>query len=79
MADCHVRSSLNVLIVHQIWNKPRLQGRPRGSVRVGGKMIQYYKKRKKRVMASELEVAAWLAAADLGPKDSVRNSLKLFT
>ena len=45
MADCRVKQS-TVSTATRYGIKPRIQGCPRGSVRIGGQNIRYYKKKK---------------------------------
>ena len=44
MADCRVKQS-TVSTATRYGIKPRIQGCPRGSVRIGGEKIRYYKKK----------------------------------
>ena len=44
MADCRVKQ-LTVSTATRYGIKPRIQGCPRGSVRIGGQNIRYYKKK----------------------------------
>ena len=48
MADCRVKQS-TVSTATRYGIKPRIQGCPRGSVRIGGQKIRYYKKKKNRL------------------------------
>ena len=47
MADCRVKQA-TISTATRYGIKPRIQGRPRGSVRIGGQNIRFYKKKKKK-------------------------------
>ena len=47
MADCRVKQA-TVSTATRYGIKPRIQGCPRGSVRIGGQNIRFYKKKKKK-------------------------------
>ena len=47
MADCRIKQ-LTVSTATRYGIKPRIQGCPRGSVRIGGQKIRYHKKKKKK-------------------------------
>ena len=48
MADCRVKQS-TVSTATKYGIKPRIQGCPKGGVRIGGEKIRYYKKKKREV------------------------------
>ena len=53
MADCRVKQ-LTVSTATRYGIKPRIQGCPRGSVRIGGQNIRYLKKKKKEALYGAL-------------------------
>ena len=53
MADCRVKQ-LTVSTATRYGIKPRIQGCPRGSVRMGGQNIRYHKKKKDATWSSDL-------------------------
>ena len=55
MADCRVKQS-TVSTATRYGIKPRIQGCPRGSVRMGGQSIRYHKKKKKILFFCKFDI-----------------------